>query len=848
VSDHLIELLAEEVGALRVVRVRGKEAASRLFSFDVLVALEGKHPPQLGARATLSIRGEGTYVRRVHGVVDAIGFEEHANGRNLARVRLRPRLVRLRRRRTRRVFQDRTTLEIAALVLLEWALPMSVVVAHALPRRPYSVQYDETDLAFLERLFAEDGLFYGFEHGEDANAGEVLLVAARVADLSGCEGLVRLPFEPAAASAAAHVGEDVAIELAWSTRSVPGRARVRGYDHRRPNAFPEDVAGAPALETIDAYEESYEDDLPLRPASARLDAAVARGETVMASTYSRRLEPLRRIELELGDAPRELVVTRVEHEAYDGAHVPPGKTRYQNRARLAPATRPPRPKRATARPRQVSEIAVVVGPKDAEIHTDELGRVKVQFPWDREGKLDETSSAWLRVLSPWAGAGWGVHFTPRVGMEVLVTFVGGDVDRPIVAGALPNAHTAPPFVGSHAGIRTRSTPNAAAFNEVSFDDTHGSERLLLTASRNLIEQVGSERASRVGGSRTSEIAGADHTEVGLRHSVDVKGERAASVGGDDRVDVKGARVVRVEQDVTTTVHGSENLHVDQDRSVTVRGRMSSVVGDPERAGHREDYVYGSLGVGADKDVTLHSKARVLLRVGDSSIELKHDRIVITSPTIELAASKGISVVKPGGAALSIGDEVELLTKALRVFTEKGALELDSDFKVRGASIKLGYDPSKPKPPTGGENVETVTLKLNASNEDLEPLVGCTYHVVVGTERFEGVTTADGGIEVEVPKDATGAVVRVWERDYPTGRSQVYALALGELPSASSVSGAKVRLRNLGYYDGPIDDLVTPAFRKATRAFQVDHQDSHDLSPTGDLDGPTASAVEDVHKS
>lgn len=235
-------------------------------------------------------------------------------------------------------------------------------------------------------------------------------------------------------------------------------------------------------------------------------------------------------------------------------------------------------------------------------------------------------------------------------------------------------------------------------------------------------------------------------------------------------------------------------------------------------------------------------------MGNSSIELKPDKIIITSPTIELAATKGISVAKPDGPALSIGDEVELLTKALRVFTEKGAVELDSDFKVKGASIKLGYDPSKPKPEDGGENLETVTLRLNASNADLEPLVGCTYHVVVGTERFEGVTTVDGGISVEIPKDATGAVVRVWERDYPTGPSQVYALALGELPSTSSVSGAKVRLRNLGYYHGPIDDIVTPTFRKATRAFQVDHADSHDLSPSGDLDGPTASAIEDVHRS
>lgn len=455
--DAPLEIVTEAGEGVRVVSLVGVESVSRPFRFEVEFATASAPAALLGARATLLVRHDGEVARRVHGLVDRVTTADRVDGVHRATLRLAPRLVRLRRRRTRRVFQELTSLEIATLVLVEWGLVLRPLAVRPLPRRPYSVQYDETDLAYLERLFAEDGLFYGFEHGEDATLGEVLVVADRPAELAAIPGVPRLVFDAAAQGDASRHADHVASEIGSRLRLRPERARVRGYDHRRPNLVLEDMTSPGGLETFDEDEGSYEDDLPPRPAVVRLEAVRRASEEVRATTFCRRLETLRRVVVDAEDE-RELVVTRLEHEAYGGERVPAGKARYQNRARLLPVGLVPRPKRAPEKPRQTSESAVVVGPPGAEIHTDPLGRVKVRFHWDRFALGDETSSCWLRVLTPWAGPGWGTSYTPRVGMEVLVTFVGGDVDRPICAGALPNAVMPPPFVGAMSGVRTRTTP------------------------------------------------------------------------------------------------------------------------------------------------------------------------------------------------------------------------------------------------------------------------------------------------------------------------------------------------------------------------------------------------------
>lgn len=851
--DPLPLALETESGEpVRVLALRGRERVSRLFRFDLEV-VSSAASELLGARAALVLSADGAVVRRVFGVVDAV-LTRDVEGPEHARVRLVPRAVRLQRRRTKRIFQDRTTLQIAAQLLAEWGLPLRLAVARPLPPRPYSVQYDETDLAYLQRLFAEEGLFFAFEHGEGFATGETLVVADRAAELAPIAGDPRLVFEPAAAGAASRVGDGVVFERAARVRQVPSGARVRGYDHRRPSLALEDAAGAARLpdpsgllarETLDYDEASYEDDLPPRPAWVALEAAGARASEVRVGTYCPRLEVLRRVVVD-GDA-EAWVVAALEHEAYGGEQVPAGKVRYRNRARLAPASLPPRPPRPPDKPRQTTETAVVVGPPGAELHTDELGRVQVRFPWDRAA-LPDHQSAWLRVLTPWAGPGWGAQFTPRVGMEVLVTFIAGDLDRPVCAGALPNVTTPPPFVGVTSGVRTRSTPDGAASNELSFDDTKGSERLYLQASRDLVEVVASTRQARVGGERQAEVAGADRLTVGASRSVETAGDHRRVTGRDDELRVHGTRRVDVAGSAELQVHGDASEHVGGDRVVLVRGRSSLVVGDPERPVHRLEQVHGSMTVGADGLLELASTTGIVLRCGDTRLELRPDRAILSAAAVELSAAEELAVRRADGPALRLGDEAELLSKALRIFTDGGALELDREFRVKGDAVRLGYDPSRPSHDNAAEDAETVKLELLLSNADLEPLADCQTHAWVGSRRIEGKTSGEGKLSLEVPKDTRSVALRVWERDYPTGPALSYAIAVGEAIPVSTPRGQKLRLKNLGYYHGAIDDAPDAALEDAVREFQADHADSHDLTPTGRADGPTEGALEDVHGS
>ncbi len=206
------------------------------------------------------------------------------------------------------------------------------------------------------------------------------------------------------------------------------------------------------------------------------------------------------------DAP--YVLTRVEHRGE--LHPKEGAWRvYWNTFECVPAEMtyvPPRPKRKSV---QVTLTAMVVGPSSEEIYVDEKGQIKVQFHWDRDGKYDENSSCWIRVMQPWGGAGWGVQFIPRVGMEVVVGFEGGDPDKPMVLGSLYNGTHPSPFQlpgdKTRSGWRTQSSLGGNGYNELSFEDRAGDEEVHLHAQRNLREVVRNDHSTGVGHDRTLQV-------------------------------------------------------------------------------------------------------------------------------------------------------------------------------------------------------------------------------------------------------------------------------------------------------------------------------------------------------
>lgn len=238
----------------------------------------------------------------------------------------------------------------------------------------------------------------------------------------------------------------------------------------------------------------------------------------------------------------------------------------------------------------------------------------------------------------------------------------------------------------------------------------------------------------------------------------------------------------------------------------------------------------------------------MLVCGESSIEVTPEKIVLKAASVELSPTKTLECSTKGGPSMTLGDDIEILSKKFRMFTESGALEVDKEFKVKGDKIKLGYDPSKPEKSKDEKDPETKPFSVKLSNYFLVPYASKKYHLMVDGQRFEGETDGEGVVNQDIPKSARQAVVRLWLDAYPEGRQRIYTLKLGELPPVADILGAKERLKNLGYYHGPLDTDEGDDLRAAVAEFQADHRDSHGLDATGALDAGTAGALEEVHGS
>jgi type VI secretion system secreted protein VgrG len=366
--------------------------------------------------------------------------------------------------------------------------------------------------------------------------------------------------------------------------TAPRSALVRGYDFRRPRlelrsearaAESPDASGrAAGRAAVDLYhfggvgDESPPD---VELATAELERARRGSLTLRATSRCFRLTPGRTFTL--GDAPTAAasgpwVVTRVTHRLDPSSADAP----YECRVSAEPAERTLRPPRRARRVAPSSETAIVVGPPGQEVHVDELGRVRVQFLWQLDGAWDGRASAWLRTAQAWAGTGFGSQFLPRVGMEVLVHYLGGDVDRPVIAGALYNATHPPPFPVStsavKSGLRTLSSPGGAGYSELSFEDRAGAELVQLVAQRDRAtlvrhdhrERVEHDQASEVAHDRTARVGRDDVVEVGRHHEVRVAGsETGASMRAGSIQQSTGGASMGMTRDVRLSAAGDMSL-------------------------------------------------------------------------------------------------------------------------------------------------------------------------------------------------------------------------------------------------------------------------------------------------
>ena len=544
-------ILPQIINDFQVLAFKGREVLDQPYFITVQLVSEN---PSLDLEALLNQPAYldfGEADAGLHGQVYAIGRDDPGIRLTRYRLTLAPRLACLAHRRNQRVFQQRSVPQIIATVLEHhgiladaYAFELGPVVY---PPRPFCVQYVETDLHFIQRLCEEEGIHYHFRHNTNNHLlvfGDDQTVFRRLGAQQFC------PTRELAANTSAIRQFDVRLE----TR--PQLTVRRDHDFQHPSLRLEDKAGPASTQFLEDYHYpgGFGDHMRGRQLARRAlerhqrDRHRAVGKSDQPALGSGHF-------LELCDHPDPAcndlwLLTSVHHEGYqpqvleEAAPVVGTFHGYRNRFTATPWRAVHRPPLKHPKPTlNGSQTAIVTGPPGEEVHCDAYGRVKVRFHWDRLDPTDDKSSYWVRVASGWAGDGFGAMLIPRVGMEVLVTFLEGDPDRPLINGCLPNALHMPayplPQHKTRSVLRSRSVMGGAGANELHLEDRHGEELIYLRAQRDLEQWVGHDSRLEVAGERREIIRGLStvHLEDGeQRH---ISADRTVVLGRNDRLDVQG---------------------------------------------------------------------------------------------------------------------------------------------------------------------------------------------------------------------------------------------------------------------------------------------------------------------
>lgn len=571
----------------KVLEFTGEEGISQPYCFDVeLVSERG----DLALEALLhrqAYLGFDHLGRGIHGQVYSVAQGDPGKRLTRYQISLVPRLAYLRHRINQRIFQHLSVPSIIARVLKDHGIHgdgFQFSLGGEYPEREYCVQYGESDLAFIERLCAEVGIHYHFRHSPDGHLlvfGDDQTVFPRLP-----EPTLYLPGSGMAAGEAAI--KRLAVRLQTRTNAVT----LRDYDFRQPGLLlqtHQDSQQQPALE-----EYRYPGLFSGREHGTHLarralerhcaDSRLAEGRSdqcALASGHFMQIAGHPQVQwndlwllthlTHRGRQPQVL-----EETVTDGADEFQG---YSNTFFATPWDVFFRPSLHYEKPSARGyHPAVVTGPVDSEIHCDEFGRVKVQMTWDREGQRNEHSSCWLRVASGWAHDRYGGVMIPRVGMEVLVGFIDGDVDKPLVVGCLPNGANPPPLDlpadKTRSILRSQSSPGGGGYNELRIEDRKGAEEIYLRAQRNWTQHVLHDQRVQVDHERSVVVAGTARHELGADDLHIARGRRQVEIGHDDHLLVSGDRHIRV---TSQTLGASQHFHVSAGQQVVLEGGASATI-------------------------------------------------------------------------------------------------------------------------------------------------------------------------------------------------------------------------------------------------------------------------------
>ncbi|CAB3747521.1 type IV secretion protein Rhs [Burkholderia puraquae] len=566
----------------------GSDELGRLFEFRI-EALADSHSlslkDMLGKPVTVRIEQQDLSTRYLNGIVARASLAgrraERYYGYELI---VRPWLWLATRRSDCRIFQNKTVPEIVQEVLSTYGFPIENHLAEAYVPRDYCVQYNETDAAFVSRLMEFEGIYFWFRHAQDTHT---LMLGDAMSSHTVLPGYETIPYIARDRTA---IADEEHIDGWLPAQEVSvGRHQTTDYDYTKPRADLSSQKVDPRGHDHDSFASfewpgGYRDDAPgAHYSRVRLEEQQAEHERASADTDVRGAAPGYLFALEhcpRADQNREYLIVRCQYRFQENAYASDQGAEavvHQTMMLVQPSSLPYRSPRDTPRPRTNGpQTATVVGPPGEEIWTDQYGRVKLQFRWDRYGQSNQDSSCWVRVSSPWAGGGFGGVQIPRVGDEVVVDFLNGDPDEPIVTGRVYNGEKMPPWGlpggATQSGLLSRSSPGGTNehANAFRFEDKKGAEQLWMHAERNFDAETEADHSLSVGNNHT-------HT-VGNDETMQVKNNRQRSVGQNETVNIGQNRVAQIGVDETHGVGGNRTRTVGKKETVTIASDREATIG------------------------------------------------------------------------------------------------------------------------------------------------------------------------------------------------------------------------------------------------------------------------------
>jgi type VI secretion system secreted protein VgrG len=750
---------ADPEGHWRVMELHGREGLSELYTCTLDLANEelgADVEGLLGSSAEVLISRDAN-PHRLCGIIHRVEHTGTQAGHLLARVHIVPALWALSQRKDCYIFQGLTVPQILKEVLTEGLQPFERSFRIELSReylpREYCVQYQETDLDLVLRLMEEEGIFFFFDHSGEKE--ELVLVEAN-GQCPPCEAANGNPFSvmgPEAGTAQDEALRHFDFSQQLHTTSVV----VRDFDWTHPSydltreARAQDALGkeresyeypAPLLGPYDAGAKRYKYEPAQKQEDLRRQAFQVQGKQGRGEGYVTGFTAGAVFELTGHGNPaldQRYLLTRVEHfghapeELTSDSHEPgkagAARERYRNTFECIPLDVPFRPERRHRRARMSGlQTAAVVGPSGEEVFTDEHGRIKVQFHWDRAGRKDERSSCFLRVAQVWSGLGWGFVFLPRVGMEVLVDFLEGDPDRPLVMGCVYNGQNTPPDAlpdqKTRSTIRTSSTPGGEGFNELHFEDASGSEEVFLHAQKDLNEVVLNNHSTQVKANQTLSVDGSQTETVGGDQTISIQGQRTKTVDKDETTTIKGKRTETVAQDESITLQASRTEDVTGQEKLTLNGGRDTTINTMEKllvTGDRDETIDGgdTLAVTGDKSDHVTKSYGM---TGDQRVQVSQGEVSVTlKDSISLeGGSRKVVLHNSSGEVVLDGNKIEVVaTRELSLVCGAASITLKSDgtIELNGAKeVSLEALSSKLKLDATGGTLSAPKLKSLATEE------------------------------------------------------------------------------------------------------------------------------------